>query len=71
MKKCKCNGYGFFWFTEIKDWKGKLCDRVICLECGNPFWFEKLYYWYYGYKSNNQIRTNKEVENFLKGEKMT
>ena len=57
--ECKCGGYRFFWACEISGWKGKPSERVICLDCGRPFWFERVWYWWNGYTSNKQITTDK------------
>lgn len=60
--QCRCNGYGFFWGSEVSGWRGKPHDRLICRDCGRPFWFERIWYWFKGYKSNEQVRRILERE---------
>lgn len=52
---CECGGYQFFWSWEIEGWRGPDHMKLCCLRCGKPFWFERLYYWWYGYTNNNQL----------------
>jgi hypothetical protein len=54
---CRCGGYGFFWGSEIRGWKGSHGAHVVCIQCGRLFWFEKLWYWFMGYRSNDQIQS--------------
>ena len=49
--QCRCDGYGFFWGSEILGWRGNPHDRLICRDCGRPFWFERIWYWFKGYKN--------------------
>lgn len=56
--RCRCDGYGFFWGSEIRGWRGQPHDRLICRECGKPFLFEQIWHWWKGYKSNEQVQTD-------------
>jgi len=63
MNGCKCDGFGYFFGREIRTWKRRPLDVLECLECGRPSIFQRMWYWWYGYTSNEQVRMyEKEAE---------
>lgn len=52
---CKCHGFGFFFGSEIRGWRRRPSDRLTCRDCGKPSAWQRLLYWWYGYRSNDDV----------------
>lgn len=55
MKKCSCNGYGYFWPCEINGYKGPL-EKIPCRDCNKLSILWRIKLWFRNYKSNEQVR---------------
>jgi len=53
--QCKCHGFGYLYGSEIRGWRGRPSDNLTCRDCGKPSAWQRLLYWWRGYRSNDDV----------------